>query len=119
MSLNRDTNNVPYCLGRLFAILEKIQKDANGATTIKDSYFVSAASMPASIFSTLIRLSKNHLKKIRAEHEGWAIYYETMISEIMQKFGENLPARLTLAEQGSFQLGYYHQNNALYQKKED
>ena len=119
MSLNRESNNVPYCLGRLFAVLEKLQKEANGASTVKDHYFVSAASTPASIFTILLRLSKSHLKKLRSDRGGLARNLEDQIREIMDKFGESLPARLTLAEQGSFQLGYYHQNIALYQKKED
>lgn len=119
MSLNRESNNVPYCLGRLFALLEKLQTDANGASTVKDHYFVSAAATPASIFTILLRLSKSHLKKLSSEKPGYAIKYDQQITEIMNKFGESLPTRLTLAEQGSFQLGYYHQNNALYQKKEE
>ena len=119
MSLNRDSNNVPYCLGRLFAVLEKLQKEANGASTVKDHYFVSAAATPASIFTILLRLSKSHLKKLRSDRGWLARNLEDQIREIMDKFGESLPARLTLAEQGSFQLGYYHQNIALYQKKED
>ena len=120
MSLNRDSNNVPYCLGRLFAVLEKLQNDANGASTVKDHYFVSAAATPASIFTILLRLSKSHLKKLKGSDKDWLVpYYEKKIREIMDKFGEALPARLTLAEQGSFQLGYYHQNIALYQKQED
>ncbi|MBQ7364690.1 MAG: type I-C CRISPR-associated protein Cas8c/Csd1 [Clostridia bacterium] len=119
MSLNSNSCYVPYCLGRLFAVLEKLQKDANGATTVKDHYFVSAAATPASIFAVLLRLSKSHIKKIHSDREWLAAYYDKQIRELMDKFGEALPARLTLAEQGSFQLGYYHQNVALYQKKED
>ena len=119
MSLNRESTNVPYCLGRLFAVLEKLQKEANGASTVKDHYFVSAAATPASIFTILLRLSKSHLKKLRSDRGWLARDLEDQIRDIMDKFGETLPARLTLAEQGSFQLGYYHQNIALYQKKED
>ena len=120
MSLNRESGNVPYCLGRLFAVLEKLQNDANGASTVKDHYFISAAATPASIFTILLRLSKSHLKKLGGSDKEWLVpYYEKLIREIMGKFGEALPTRLTLAEQGSFQLGYYHQNIALYQKKED
>ena len=119
MSLNRESNNVPYCLGRLFAILEKLQTDANGASTVKDHYFVSAAATPASIFTILLRLAKTHIKKLSSEKPGFAINYDKQITELMNKFGETLPARLSLAEQGSFQLGYYHQINSLYQKKEE
>jgi len=117
MSLNPESNNVPYCLGRLFAILEKLQADANGASTVKDHYFISAAATPATIFPILNKLSRSHLKKLSSEKPGLAKDYSIKLSEIMEKFDEALPARLTLAEQGSFQLGYYHQNNALYTKK--
>lgn len=66
MSLNLDNTNQAYLCGRLFAVLEKIQQDASGGNlnrTIKDSYFSSACSKPATVFPKLIQLSQNHLKR--------------------------------------------------------
>ncbi|HPL54638.1 MAG TPA: type I-C CRISPR-associated protein Cas8c/Csd1, partial [Bacillota bacterium] len=44
MSLNEQSDNKAYVFGRLFAVLEKVQKEANPGinSTIKDRYFTSA-----------------------------------------------------------------------------
>ena len=121
VSLNRETSNLPYCLGRLFAVLEKIQTDANPGlnSTIKDKYFSSASATPAVIFPPLINLSENHLKKLHRDKPGYAITLERERNEIMNLLPISYPARMTLPEQGAFQLGYYHQHTALYTKKQE
>lgn len=52
MGLNKSCKDPAYLLGRLFAVLEFVQKDANpGITsTIRDRYFNSACATPASVF---------------------------------------------------------------------
>ena len=52
MGLNENTNEKAYVLGRTFAVLEAIQEDANPGinTTIKDRYYNSASTTPASVF---------------------------------------------------------------------
>ena len=121
VSLNRETACPPYCLGRLFAVLEKIQSDANPGlnSTIKDKYFNSASATPAVVFPILINLSENHLKKLRRDKPGYAITLERERNEIMNLLPISYPARMTLPEQGAFQLGYYHQHTALYTKKQE
>ncbi|MGN1410679.1 MAG: type I-C CRISPR-associated protein Cas8c/Csd1 [Eubacteriales bacterium] len=121
VSLNRETDYIPYCLGRLFALYEDIQSAANPGinSTIKDKYFNSASASPAVIFPTLDNLSKNHLKKIRGDKPGLAVFYEKQILEITDKLPIRYPARMTLPEQGSFQLGYYHQVAARFTKKQE
>ncbi|MGN1347288.1 MAG: type I-C CRISPR-associated protein Cas8c/Csd1 [Eubacteriales bacterium] len=121
VSLNRETDYVPYCLGRLFAVYEKIQSAANPGlnSTIKDKYFSSASATPAVIFPTLDNLSKNHLKKLRRDHPGFAVNLEKQLLEIADKLPIQYPARMTLAQQGSFQLGYYHQVTTFYTKKQE
>lgn len=107
VSLNKETNNAAYNLGRLFAVLEKIQQAANPGinATIRDKFFGSASATPASIFPHLIELSQKHLKKLNS---GLKIYYEKEIAEIMDKL-ESFPKILNMGERGAFQLGYYHQ----------
>ena len=114
VSLNRESNNLPYNLGRLFSVLEAIQAAANPGinSTIRDKYFNSACATPSVVFPTLIKLAQKHLRKIGG---GLAVVYSKQLQEIMDKLDENYPARLTLPEQGSFQLGYYHQTSARYQ----
>lgn len=121
VALNTESTNIPYCLGRLFAIYEGIQKAANPDlnATIKDKYFNSASATPTVIFPILDNLSKKHLKKIRTTKTGLAVYYEKQVAELANKLDTSYPNTLTLPQQGSFQLGYYHQYIALYQKKEE
>ena len=118
VSLNENSTNIPYTLGRLFAVYENVQERANPGinATIKDKYFNSAASTPATIFPILDNLCQKHLRKLDA---GLRIYYDRQISTLKNILGEENPLRLTLPEQGSFNLGYYHQKQAIYTKKEE
>jgi CRISPR-associated protein Csd1 len=116
VSLNEQSNNRPYVLGRLFAVLEKAQLDANAniKATIKDRYFTSACATPASVFPVLLRLSNHHIAKSDYGHIS-----ERRIQELMDKLdldSNPFPAHLSLDEQGIFILGYYHQKKANYTK---
>lgn len=115
VSYNPDSTNVAYNLGRLFSVLEDIQSAANPGikATIKDKYFNSASATPSRVFPTLVNLAQKHLKKLE---KGREIYFSKQLSEIQLKFGEIYPDRLSLPQQGSFQLGYYHQTQARYTK---
>lgn len=118
VELNEQTEYLPYVLGRLFSVLEEIQEKANPGvnTTIKDKYFNSASATPATIIPLLVNLSEKHLRKL---DEGNRIYLSKKKGAIMNMIHETYPTRMTLAEQGAFQLGYYHENQARYTKKED
>lgn len=122
VSLNPDATHVPYLLGRIFSILETIQEAANPGinTTIKDRYFNSAAATPAIIFPTLIALAQKHLKKLTGDRPGLAISLNRQLTALLSLLPiTTFPARMSLPEQGAFQLGYYHQTQARYQKKEE
>ena len=121
VSLNESSSNVPYTLGRLFSVLEAIQAAANPGinATIKDKYFNSAASTPAVIFPILINLAQKHLKKLKGTNMGLTVFYDKQLTDLCGRMGENYPAHMNLPQQGSFQLGYYHQTQARYQKKEE
>ena len=121
VELNPDAMNVPYTLGRLFSVLEAIQESANPGinATIKDKYFNSAAATPAVIFPILINLAQKHLRKLQGSHAGLCILYEKQLTDLCSRVGRTYPARMNLPQQGSFQLGYYHQTQARYQKKEE
>lgn len=113
VALNRESNNLPYNLGRLFSVLENIQAANPGINSnIRDKYFNSACATPSVVFPTLLKLTQKHLRKIGG---GLAVVYSKQLQEIMDKLDETFPNRLTLPEQGSFQLGYYHQTSARYQ----
>ena len=118
VELNQDTTYQPYLLGRLFAVLEGLQQAANPGinATIRDRYFNSACATPAVVFPQLVKLAQAHLKKLG---RGKEVYYNKQIGDILAKFGQDYPARLNLYDQGIFQLGYYHQTQARYTKKEE
>ncbi len=118
VSLNPDSSNIPYNLGRLFSVLEGIQSSANPGinATIKDKYFNSASATPAIVFPVLLNLAQKHLKKLDG---GLRTYYDKQLTKLLSKLGEVYPARLNLPQQGSFQLGYYHQTQARFEKKEE
>lgn len=118
MSLDLENKNQGYLCGRLFAVLEKIQEDAQPGinTTIKDRYYGAASSTPVTVFGRLLNLSNHHLAKLGG---GSKTYYEKMIQEIMTGVSSNgLPAHLSLDDQSRFAIGYYHQRQDLFTKKE-
>ena len=118
VSLNEASNDTAYTLGRLFSVYEAVQQAANPGinATIKDKYFNSAAAMPASIFPVLNNLCQKHLRKLDTRGR---VYYDKQIMDLKGRLGESYPPRMTLAQQGSFDLGYYHQTQKRYTKKEE
>lgn len=117
MSLDVTNSNIGYRLGRLFSVLEKIQAEANPGinATIRDRFYGAASSTPIAVFSNLMRLKVHHLNKL--EHQGRRIYFEKLIAEVMEGI-EDFPFHLSLADQGRFAIGYYHQTHQFYSKRE-
>lgn len=129
VELNEQSTYLPYRLGRLFAVLEALQseafkdnnnRDSKPNTTIKDQFFSSACATPVVAFPIIVGRAQNHLRKLKAKNkEGLARYYSGMMDEIIGNFGESYPAHLSLEDQGIFQIGYYHQRQRMYAKKEE
>ncbi|WP_458861830.1 type I-C CRISPR-associated protein Cas8c/Csd1 [Acidaminobacterium chupaoyuni] len=117
VELNEETMYQPYVLGRLFAVLEGIQQAANPGinTTIKDKYFTSACATPAIVLPTLLNLAEKHLRKLSG---GNRIYWAKQLGELTGRITESYPAHHNLYDQGVFQLGYYHQTQKRFEKKE-
>ena len=125
MQLNDKTNYLPYLLGRLFSVLEAVQAAANPGinATIRDRYFNAASATPATVFPLLLNLAQKHLAKLKKENKIYydfnqKITYDQQIAEICSKIDERFPARMSLSDQGAFQLGYYHETQKRYTKKE-
>lgn len=116
MALDPENTNIGYNLGRLFAVLEKIQEESNIRlnTTIRDRYYGAASSTPISVFSTLIKLKNHHISKLN--NRGLAHNLEKEIAEIMMNV-ETFPNILKLDDQGHFAIGYYHQRQKFFTKK--
>ena len=119
VALDENSTDVAYLLGRWFAVLEEVQEKANPEikATIRDRFFDSACGTPAHVFPMLQKLALHHLKKLEMAPR---VYLDKKLSEIMGKLdAKDMPRHLPLEEQGVFILGYYHQKQKRYEKKEE
>ena len=114
--LDMAQTDTPYRLGRLFAVLEHIQRQAMPGinATIRDRYYSAASTTPVTVFTTLLRLKNAHLKKLS---DGQTAYFERIIGEVLEPITD-FPRQLTLAQQGRFALGYYHQRQQFFTRKD-
>lgn len=113
--LDKENQNQGYLCGRLFAVLDKIQEDANDIHSIRERYMNSASTTPATVFATILNLSTHHLEKLST---GGQIKYEKLKQEIISKLDANgFPTHLDLQDQGRFFVGYYHQRQDLFTSK--
>lgn len=116
--LDKSNTNQGYLCGRLFAVLDKIQVDANGGSSIRERYMNAASATPASVFATILNLSSHHMEKLSNQRKK--IFLEKMKQEIMDKIpATGFPAHLDLQDQGRFFIGYYHQRQEFFTKKEE
>ena len=109
--------DAPYLLGRLFAVLERVQQQAQPGinATIRDRYYGAASTTPVLVFTTLLRLKNAHLKKLS---DGQTAYFERLIGDILLPLTD-FPRQLALPQQARFALGYYHQRQAFFTRKEE
>lgn len=115
--LDKENKNQGYLCGRLFAVLDKIQEDANNQHSIRERYMNSASATPATVFATILNLSSHHSENL---NEGRKIYFEKLKQEIIDKLpAEGFPAHLDLQDQGRFFVGYYHQRQEFFKKNEN
>ena len=119
MSLNLKSTDKAYNLGRLFAVLEKLQETANKNSTIRGRFFASASTNPKLVFPSLLNLAQHHIEKVDSEQNDLASKYDADISKLLWSLNNEFPAVLNLEEQGLFILGYYHQRQYYYLKKEE
>lgn len=114
--LDKNNTNPGYLCGRLFAVLDKIQEEANNQHTIRERYMNSASATPSAVFATILNLSSHHSEKL---NEGRNVFFEKLKQEIIDKLDANgFPAHLDLQNQGRFFVGYYHQRQAFFTKNE-
>ncbi len=111
MALYLQNDDVGYVLGRLFALLETIQVESAKPTklnsTIRVRYYGSFSSSPPTVMSSLVRLKIHHLAKLNG---GLKNYFEGKLGEVVNLLdSKKIPAHLTLEQQASFAVGYYHQ----------
>ena len=115
--LDKENTNEGYLCGRLFAVLDKIQEDANNQHSIRERYMNSASATPSAVFATILNLSSHHSENL---NEGRKIYFEKLKQEIIDKIpSDGFPAHLDLQDQGRFFVGYYHQRQDFFTKNDN
>lgn len=116
--LDKDNTNQGYLCGRLFAVLDKIQEEANNQHSIRERYMNAASSTPAAVFSTILNLSNHHIDNLK--NEGRKFYFEKLKQEIVSKIDAGgFKSQLDLQDQGRFFIGYYHQRQDFFMKNEE
>jgi CRISPR-associated protein Csd1 len=117
VALDRSNTDVGYRIGRLFAVLEKIQEEASPGinTTIRDRFYGAASSTPVTVFPRLLKLTNHHLPKL---NPGRRISLEKEIQEILSALTK-FPSQLTLDQQAMFAIGYYHERQDFFTSKKD
>ncbi|PJK15529.1 type I-C CRISPR-associated protein Cas8c/Csd1 [Lysobacteraceae bacterium NML07-0707] len=120
MSLDTESHNTAYLLGRLFAVLERIQNQALGDLNagIADRYYGSASAVPFSVFPRLLSGAKHHLSRLRKDKAGMAVNLDKDLGGIIAGLPETFPRHLSMEEQGRFAIGYYHQKQSYFAKKD-
>ena len=115
--LDTENPSAAYRLGRLFATLEKIQEEASPGlnATIRERYYGAASSTPVAVFTTLLRLKNHHLAKMQSK--GRAVNFEKLLAEIMSGVSD-FPVHMNLPDQGRFAIGYYHQRQDFFAKRD-
>ena len=115
VSLDRTNTSPGYRLGRLFAVLEKIQEEANPGinATIRDRFYGAASSIPVAVFPQLLKLKNHHLAKL--DNPGRKVNLEKEIGEIFCGV-KDFPAHFSMEEQARFAIGYYHQRQSFFSK---
>ena len=120
MSLDKESTNRAYLLGRMFAVLERIQYQALGDVNagIADRYYGSASAVPFSVFPRLLVGARHHLSRLRKDKPGMAVNLDKDLGEIIAALPENYPRHFSIDEQGRFSIGYYQQKQSYFASKE-
>lgn len=120
VELDGKRSDTPYVLGRLFAVFEAIQDNASPGlgSTLKNRFFNSASTTPASVFPAVIKNGQNHLAKLHRDNLGLSVIYSRLLDDLFAEI-EEFPKRLTREEQGAFILGYYHQHRERFKGTEN
>jgi CRISPR-associated protein Csd1 len=120
MGLDEQNALPAYRLGRLFAILERIQEGALGNevnATIADRYYGTASSVPYSVFPRLLTGCKHHLSKIKKDKPGYAVNLNKDLASVIDGLPSEFPKHFSIEQQGQFAIGYYHQKQNYFTKK--
>lgn len=118
--LDKENKSTAYLSGRVFAVMESIQRAALGDNVnagIRERFFSSASTTPATAFGRLSRMCQQHISKLKAEKKGLTIFFDKQLGGLMSDI-DVFPSMFSLEEQGQFALGYYHQKQDIFMQSQ-
>lgn len=125
VSLDKTNSEPSYLWGRMFAVYERMQEQGAERElnrTIRDAYFGSAMATPRSVYGRLAKLNQIHLRELKRARPGVGEYFDRLLLEISGKMSSSaaiaFPAQSTPEQQASFAIGYYHQRQDFFTKRE-
>ncbi|MEM8962262.1 MAG: type I-C CRISPR-associated protein Cas8c/Csd1 [Acidobacteriota bacterium] len=136
-AMDPDNTNPGYRLGRLMAVLERLQTHALGDinATIVDRFFGAASATPSAVFPRLLKNARHHVSKAKDTEakRSTAFWLDRQIDEILAGFdldrattpihqnpalaARAFPSFLSVDDQGMFVLGYHQQRHSFFQKR--
>jgi CRISPR-associated protein Csd1 len=121
VDMDPNSSSEGYALGRLIAVLERIQQEALGNVnaTLIDRYFSGASATPKGVFVRLLRNARHHVSKARDDPQRGGIVFrlDRLVDELAGRFSptrNGFPAHLDLEQQGLFILGYHQMRHWLW-----
>lgn len=116
--LDPENDDQAYLCGRLLATLEAVQYAGVGdvGANIIDRFYGKASTAPALVFGQLLTLAQSHLGAIN--NDGQRVSLDKEVSGIVAQLGTGFPKTLTLEEQGRFAIGYYHQSQSYFTRRD-
>lgn len=124
VSLDPESRNQAYCLGRLFASYTYAEHSyAKRSATLRDKYLAGASSNPGRVFPLLMRgyeHNRSALLKANDQRRGGGVKADKAVSAIVEMLdgASDLPGALSMDEQAKFFVGFYHQWTAFFEKPE-
>ena len=115
-----------YTLGRLMAVLERIQQEAIGGVnaSVVDRYFSGASAAPKTVFVRLLKNARHHVTKAKDDEAkaGFIFRLDRLIDEMASRFDpkrNGFPSHLDLEQQGLYVLGYHQMRKWLWMSREE
>ncbi len=85
---------------------------------IGERFFSAASTTPSAAFGRLMKLSKQHLSKLKGEKPGLAVNIDKQLQALCSDI-ESFPTTFRLEDQGAFALGYYHEKSKSFEKSNE